>query len=81
MCALQLRKGKGVEKHDRVLFSKLVFIFQISQRSEKKIAIDPVITNWVNFIKKESGINCSRNSMSFNAIHFYGSINEVHTLI
>ena len=42
---------KGHEKRDRLLVSKVEFKFQMSQRN-KKLSIDPVFSNWVEFIVK-----------------------------
>ena len=47
------------------------FNFQISQRNEKKLPVDPVFINWVNFIKNVLFINCSRNLKSFKTIYFF----------
>ena len=50
--------------------SKLIIRFP----SEIKVLrIDPVFSNWVNFNKKVSIINCSTNSKSFKAICFFSS--------
>ena len=39
----------------------------------KSLSTDPGFLNWVNFIKKMSLINCSRNSKSFKAIYLFSS--------
>ena len=44
--------------------------YRISQRN-KVLPIDPVFSNWVNFNKKVSILNCSTNSKSFKAICFF----------
>ena len=62
--AIDQRKCKGQEKRERLLVSKEDFNFQ------KKTPIDPVFSNWVNFIRKLSINDCSWNSKSFKAIFF-----------
>ena len=37
----------------------------------KVLRIDPVFSNWVNFNKNVSIINCSTNSKSCKAIYFF----------
>ena len=47
---MEQQKCKGHGKCDRLVVSKMDFSFQISQRN-KSLSIDPVFSNWVNFIK------------------------------
>ena len=58
---IELQKCKGQEKRDRLLISKMENNYQISQRNIFD-RIDPILSNWVNFNKKVSIVNCSTNS-------------------
>ena len=48
---IELEKCKIQEKREMLLVSKAEFNYQIFQRNEN-LLIDPVFSNWVNFIKK-----------------------------
>ena len=67
---IEQQKWKGHEKCDRLLILKMERNNQISQRN-KSLRIDPVFSNWVNFNKKVSRLNCFANSNSFKAIYFF----------
>ena len=67
--AIEQQMFNGHEKLDRLLVSLLEFQFQLSQ--QKKNIIDPVFSNWVNFIKKLPIIICFEISECFKSIGFY----------
>ena len=61
---------KDHEKHDRPYFGKWKLMIRVNSEI-KVLPIDPVFSNWVNFNKKLSIINCSKKSKSFEAIRFF----------
>ena len=67
------KKFKGHDKLYRLLISKMENNYQISHEI-KVLPIDPVFPDWVNFNKKVSIINCSKNSKSFKATYFLSKI-------
>ena len=77
-----LSNSKSVKVTKNVI--KLEFLkWNLKFRSPSKIKIfllDPVFSNWINFIKKVPVINCSRNSKSFKGIFFFNSKEEIFSI-
>ena len=67
---IEQQKCKGREKRDRLLISKMEINYQVPSEI-KVLAFDQIFSNWVNFNKEVSMINCSTNSKSFKAIYFF----------